>query len=281
MDTQRIEELEITCIGKRYAELRIVNPRAEAHMEKSLGRYGQMQPVVCVAQGAGVELVDGFKRLRAMQKLKRAKLVARVTQELPTRMCKTLIVQLNQRSLSINVLEEALVIASLHREENLKQVEIAALFGRDKSWVSRRLGLEEKLHEEVRTHIRLGLLPQTAGRELIRLPRGNQPEVLACVLAHHLTSRQTAKLVTDLVPRPRYEYPAVLRSPWEVVGDDAPRPYSDLTASLQAMRRNCRQVVARLAAPDDGKPEALIREALTAGEAAVKALKTCILEGWS
>ena len=115
-------------------------------MEKSIRQYGQMQPVMCVAQGDGFELIDGFKRLRAMQKLGRTTLSAQIAVEKPARVCKTLIVQLNQRSLSINELEEALVIASLHREENLKQVEIAVLFGRDKSWVCRRLALVEKLH---------------------------------------------------------------------------------------------------------------------------------------
>jgi ParB/RepB/Spo0J family partition protein len=272
----RIAELEMARIGKRYADLRIVKPRAEAAMEKSMRQCGQIQPVVCVAQGEGFELIDGFKRLRAMQKLGGHALSARVVEEQPARVCKTLMVQLNQRSLSISELEEARVIASLHREENLKQVEIAVLFGRDKSWVSRRLALVELLHEEVEMHIQLGLLPQVCGRELSRLPRGNQAQTLKCVLKHHLTSRQTAKLTRYLLSRPRWEYDVILHSPWEVLGDDSPRPRGDdLAAGLRVMRRCCCRVAERLAGmPLNPQFNELIHEALAAAETAVNALKT-------
>ena len=43
-----------------------------------------------------------------------------------------------------------------------------------KAWVSRRISLIERLCEEVIEHIRLGLCSASIGRELARLPRGNQ-----------------------------------------------------------------------------------------------------------
>ena len=48
-----IEDLAVSAIGTRYAELRIVRPRADAAMEKSIRQYGQMVPAVCVRSGAG------------------------------------------------------------------------------------------------------------------------------------------------------------------------------------------------------------------------------------
>lgn len=272
-----LEEVEIAALGAHYAGLRIVKPRAEAAMEKSIRRHGQMQPVVCVKQADKIEVLDGFKRLRAMQRLGRATLLARIAQDMPPRVCKTLLLQLNQKSQSISPLEEGLVVASLYREDHLAQLEIAVMFGRDKSWVCRRIALAERLHEEVQTHIRLGLLGQVCGRELSRLPRGNQAAALACVLHNRLTSRQTGKLVGHLLTRQRWEYETILRSPWEIpgLGEDAPRIVpEDITTRLRAMRRSCRRVAEWAATPHGSSyPAELVADTLAAGEAAVSALR--------
>jgi len=67
-----------------------------------------------------------------------------------------------------------MILQSLHRDDGLSQIEIATLLGRDKSWVSRRISLIERLADEVRRHLELGLISASVGRELARLPRGNQ-----------------------------------------------------------------------------------------------------------
>ena len=64
------------------------------------------------------------------------------------------------------------------RDDGLTQVEVAELLGRHKSWVCRRLALLEKLGDEVRQDLEVGLLTPTAAREIARLPAGNQSEVL-------------------------------------------------------------------------------------------------------
>ncbi len=270
-----ISELAISEIGQVYGQLRMVKPQAEAAMEKSIRQFGQMQPIVCALQNEQYELIDGFKRYRAIQKLGQSRLKVRIAQPMASRLCKTLMVQLNQQSLSINRMEEALIIQSLHREEKLKQIEIAVLFGRDKSWVCRRLTLVEKVHEEVQKHIMLGLLPMLTGRELSRLPRGNQEQTLACVLKHRLSSRETAKLVEHLIPRPRWEYEAILRSPWEVLAWESPRQRPEFVSSLHAMRKSCLRVKDIISAgPGSERPFELIQETITAGKTAVKALRT-------
>ena len=60
-------------------------------------------------------------------------------------------------------------------------MEAAELLGRHKSWVCRRLALLERLGEEAREDLRLGLLTPTAARSLVRLPVGNQVAVLTCI----------------------------------------------------------------------------------------------------
>jgi ParB/RepB/Spo0J family partition protein len=255
-----IEEIPVSEMGEKYGSLRIVNPRADEAMLQSMQRYGQLTPVVC-AKREGYELIDGFKRLRACQRIGKEALKAKVL-EASERACKAAIIQLN-RLRPIRELEEALVLSSLHREDGLTQTEIAVLLGRHKSWVSRRIALIERLCEEVLDDIRLGLLSATAGRELAKLPRGNQPEIAAALVKHRLSTREAAELVAYLVSRPRWEQDCILASPWEVVGPTQPVPR--LAQQLRALERLGRAVAQgvvrlppedapQLAAPPGGPP---------------------------
>ena len=238
-DSDCIEEIEVSGIGERYGVYRIVSPAADAAMLKSIQRYGQMSQVVCVKAGNGYELIDGFKRLRVFRKLNRPVLQAK-TMEISTRACKAAIIQLNSKGFrSINEMEEALVIQSLHREDRLQQTEIAVLLGRHKSWVSRRISLIERLSEEVQEDIRLGLISVVAGRELAKLPRGNQKAAADAALKHRFSTRETAKLITHLLSRPRWEYEMILWAPWEIIERREPRPRG-FEAKLLAFERICR-----------------------------------------
>lgn len=235
-----IEELAISEIGERYGAYRIVSPRADAAMVKSIRKYGQISPVVCVKGEGGYELIDGFKRLRACRSLNKTTLRAK-RMEVSGRVCKAAIIQLNQSSRSINEMEEALVLQSLHREDGLTQMEIAVLLGRDKSWVSRRISLIERLSEEVQEDIRLGLISVITGRDLAKLPRGNQKEAADTILKRRYTTREAAKLIGYLFSRPRWEYSAILASPWEVVEPRQSRPRG-FGAKLLSLREVCQSV---------------------------------------
>jgi ParB/RepB/Spo0J family partition protein len=222
-----IEEIAVAEIGEKYGVYRIVSPRADAAMVKSMRKYGQITPVVCVKGPGGLELIDGFKRLRACRSLNQTTLRVK-TMEISGRVCKAALIQLNQSGRSINEMEEALVLQSLYREDGLTQIEIAALLGRDKSWVSRRIALMERLSEEVQEDIRLGLIAVITGRELAKLPRGNQ--------------REAAQLIGYLLSRPRWEYRAILAGSWEVVEPREPRPRRGLGAQLLLLREVCQRV---------------------------------------
>jgi len=199
-----------------------------------------MMPVICVKGEGGLELIDGFKRLRACRRLNQTTLRVK-TMGVSGRVCKAAIIQLNGSGRSINEMEEALVLQSLHRDDGLTQVEIAALLGRDKSWVSRRISLIERLSEEVQEDIRLGLISVITGRELAKLPRGNQKEAAQTILKRRYTTREAAKLIGYLLSRPRWEYAAILASPWEVVELRQPRPRG-FGAKLVSFREICQGV---------------------------------------
>jgi ParB/RepB/Spo0J family partition protein len=236
-----IEEIALSEIGEKYGVYRIVSPRADAAMVKSIRKYGQLSPVVCVKGKDGYEMIDGFKRLRACRSLDQTTLRVK-TMEVSGRVCKAALIQLNQSGRSINEMEEALVLHSLHREDGLTQVEIAALLGRDKSWVSRRISLIERLSEEVQEDIRLGLISVITGRDLSKLPRGNQKEAADTILKRRYTTREAAKLIGYLLSRPKWEYSSILASSWEVVEPRPPRPRG-FGAKLVSFREFCQTVL--------------------------------------
>jgi ParB-like chromosome segregation protein Spo0J len=185
-------------------------------------------------------MIDGFKRLRACRRLDQATLRAK-TMEVSGRVCKVAMIQLNQAGRSINEMEEALVVQSLHREDGLAQIEIAALLGRHKSWVSRRISLIERLSEEVQEDIRLGLISVITGRDLAKLPRGNQRDAADALLKRRYTTREAAKLIGYLLSRPEWEYSAILASPWEIVPQRQPRPRG-FGAKLLLLHEICQTV---------------------------------------
>ena len=222
MKDHGVLELALCGIGHRFGSLRLIHPPSDRAMVESMRRYGQLSPVVVApSMEGGYELIDGFKRLRACQKLGLENLRATVL-EGGSRALKAAMIQLNWKARSMGKLEEALVLQSLVHDDGLTQLEIATLLGRHKSWVSRRISLIERLCEEALEEMRLGLLSATLGRELARLPRGNQEAALATIQKYHLTTRESARLVCILLERPRWEGQAILKFPHEILDERSP-----------------------------------------------------------
>ena len=268
------EELGLSDIGQRYGAFRIVTPRADTVMVKSIQKYGQISPVVCVKEEDGYELIDGFKRLRACRRLSKETVRAKVI-EANGRICKAAIIQLNQWGRSISEIEEALVLQSLHREDGLTQIEIAALLGRDKSWVSRRIALIERLSEDVQEDIRLGLISAITGRELAKLPRGNQKEAAHAILKHRFSTREAAKLIGHLLGRPRWEYSAILAGPWEIVQPREPRPrgFGAALVSFREVCQNLSEGYRKCHAEERTRYSSLVDLAISSAEEVVKTLR--------
>jgi ParB-like chromosome segregation protein Spo0J len=220
-------------------------------------------------------MIDGFKRLRAFRRLNQTTLRAK-TMEVSGRVCKVAILQLNGSGRLINEMEEALVVQSLHREDGLTQIEIGVLLGRDKSWVSRRISLIERLSEEVQEDLRLGLIPVMMGRELAKLPRGNQKDAVDAILKRRYSTREAAKLIGYLLSRPRWESSAILASSWEVVEQRQPRPRG-LGAKLLSLHEICQSVSKEFS---QSSPETrrgfslLIERTIGSAEEVVKTLRT-------
>jgi ParB/RepB/Spo0J family partition protein len=191
---ENVLELECQAIGEHYGRYRLHLPEAERAMARSLERYGQLSPVVVCQRQQRYELIDGFKRLGAARTAHISHLSARLL-EADERTAKAAIYGLNRAGGRTRELEEAWIIQALVREDGMSQVEVAELLGRHKSWVCRRLALIERLGPKAKDDLRVGLLTPTAARQVVRLPEGNQAEVLEAIRREALTTAELAGVV--------------------------------------------------------------------------------------
>jgi ParB/RepB/Spo0J family partition protein len=192
---ENLLQLKPEDIGEHYGRYRLHVPEAERAMAKSLKRYGQLSPVVVCRRENRYELIDGFKRLGAVRHLTQIEHLSARLMEADERTVKAAIYGLNRAGGRTRELEEAWIIHALVREDGMSQVEVAELLGRHKSWVCRRLALIERLGAKARDDLRVGLLSPTAARQIVRLPQGNQTEVLDTMRREALAVAELAGVV--------------------------------------------------------------------------------------
>lgn len=213
-----VRDLVLGEIGEHYGRYRLHVPEAERTMARSLVRYGQISPVVVCRRETHYELVDGFKRLGAARTIEGMNRLSARLIEADDRAAKAAIYGLNRAGGRTRELEEAWIVHALVREDGLTQVEVAELLGRHKSWVCRRLALIERLGPEAKDELRVGLLCPTAARQLVRLPEGNQAEVLDVMRREALSSMELTALVDLLLECPgKCQQDFVLANPREAL----------------------------------------------------------------
>jgi hypothetical protein len=233
--------LAVAVLGERYRRYRLPDAEAEAAMARSLRRYGQVAPLVVCLREEVPEVVDGFKRLAAARTLPGLHTLSARLLAADERTAKAAIYGLNRTGRHTQELEEAWIVAALVREDGLSQVEAAEL-----------LALLERLAEEAREDLRLGLLPPTAARALVQLPAGNQVEVLAAARRDRLTTaelRGVVELIRGSAGRAQVEY--VLARPREALAQAqgaGVRPRDPrLSAAGNRVARQLGQVLEQLA----------------------------------
>ncbi|MCP5041660.1 MAG: ParB N-terminal domain-containing protein [bacterium] len=183
-------------LGDRLSALRLRRPEADERMRRSLDGRGQLTAVKAFDDGDVLQLVDGFKRLRAAGRLGWSCLRVRVL-ELDEATATAVIGALHEHR-GLTELEEGWIVRSLCREHGLSQGAVARLMNRHKSWVSRRLLLIEGLDQVVQANVRLGLLSPRSALAVAALPRGNQPQAAELVMGRGMTTRQAEALVRRL-----------------------------------------------------------------------------------
>src|SRR6266436_2466167 len=227
-----VRPLALADLGERYRRYRLSDPAAEEVMARSLRQYGQLTPIVVCLRDGWPELLDGFKRRSAAALLPWPTLSARVV-EADEAQAKAAIYGLNRTGSRPQQLEEAWIVHALVREDGLTQVQAAELLGQHKSWVCRRLALLERLADEAKAELRLGLLAPSLARQLTRLPVGNQAAVLTTVRREALTALEARGLIDLLRGANPEQEQFILTSPREALlqAEGVQGPIRDLRLS--------------------------------------------------
>lgn len=251
--------VEVADLRETHAGLRVLDEGSIRGMRESLLRHGQLMALAAYRPRDSVpgrlEVVDGFKRLRAARELGWMLLRVRVL-PVDAAEAKAAIGILNHGR-GLCELEEAWLVRSLYREDGLRQPQIGRLLGRHKSWVSRRLLLAEGLDEAVQAEVRLGLVAPSTAVAVARLPRCNQRAAADAVMKRGLTKPQTEHLVAEVLARPESERTmalsdAVARVPESATPQSGRRrqpertPAQWMMADIGALTQVCARLQARL-----------------------------------
>lgn len=222
-------------LGDHFRRYRLRVPQAVQAMVQSLRRWGQCAPIVATVRQEKPQVLDGFTRWEAAQQVRgMTTLLVRLI-VVDDQRAKAAIYGLNQTGRRPYELEEAWLVQSLVREDGLSQSEVAELLGRHKSWVCRRLALLEKLADDVRQELEVGLVTPSAAREIARLPAGNQSEVLDVSRREALNNEELGGVVRLLLGSVTAEQKLfVLTKPREALGQAGAVPQEGWDPRLSA-----------------------------------------------
>ena len=185
-------ELEYHQLDLRYETLRRRDPRRERQILASIGTQGQVCPVVVLpAEGGRYILLDGYKRLRALERL-RYDTVHAMLWELKEP--EALLLEALMRGTQVaSPLDQGWLLVELGSRFGMGLEELGRRFDRTPSWVSRRLALVRDLPSSIQDLVRLGkLTPDTAMKVLVPLSRDNAqdaPRFAEAIIQAHLSTR--------------------------------------------------------------------------------------------
>ena len=174
----------------------------QSHLEglvSSIREAGLLEPVVvCAIKGEDeYRILSGHYRIRAVRRLKHKQILCREV-KCDERLAAIIYCTSNLLTRGLSAIEESFMISRLvSSEEKFTMTEIGNIWGRSKSWVSRRLGLITQLEPRLRKEIGNGYLSPRIAQELARLPQGNDQErVLKIIRKEYMNKDDAAKLVS-------------------------------------------------------------------------------------
>jgi len=193
-------QLEFHQLELRYQRLKAVRPEPERRLLASLAEVGQQVPIVVVpgtAEGSFV-VIDGYKRMRALQRLSRDTVGASCWSGEEAEAL--IVTRLMQTAEPETALEQSWLLAELRARFAFSLQELARRFGHSLSWVSRRLALVGELPEEIQERVRRGEIgAHGAAKYLVPLARANRQvcvELMEAIGTTRLSSRDLGILYT-------------------------------------------------------------------------------------
>jgi len=163
-------QLEFHQLDRRLESLRVRHPARQRRLLASLAESGQQTPVIVIETGDRYLVIDGHKRIAALQQLGRDTVEAVVWQMSEA---DALVLE---RSLRMSgpetALEQGWLLQEMESRLGCSIEELARRFDRSSNWVANRLALVETLPESVQQLVREGKIAATlAMRYLVPVAR--------------------------------------------------------------------------------------------------------------
>lgn len=266
-------DLELHQMDRRFEALRIADAAQEARLAASLATDGQHHPVLVVEDSAGrYVLIDGYRRVRALERLGRDTVTALVLSCDET--TALILGHRLARGRRHEALEEGWLLHELIELRGVSARQVATELGRTPSWVSRRLALAKALPASVQQRVRTGAVgAHAAAKYLVPLARANSAHcerLAAGISTERLTTRQVAVLYTawragDATQRERIvDAPmlylrahAAVTLPMEIAKD---APVTRLLRDLEMLAGACWRTRTRMREVHAGSPDLPARD---------------------
>jgi ParB/RepB/Spo0J family partition protein len=250
-------EVEFHQLDLRYETLRRRAPEQEKRLLGSLALVGQQTPIIVVGDSGRLVVVDGYKRVRALKRLK-------VDTVLATRWdldeAEALILErLMRASGGDDAFEQGWLLRDLEQRFGLSHHELARRFDKSQSWVSRRLALIEQLPVELQQRVQSGqLVPHAAMKYLVPMARANRAAALQLIETlgqRRPSSRQMGALYGAWLCGDPQQRERLLADPWLFLraqeearrkDDDDKPPGRQILADLGGIAALSRRSSARL-----------------------------------
>lgn len=252
--------LEFHQLDLRYAEIRSGDAKKEKRLLASLAEHGQQAPVIVVRgepEGRYI-LVDGYKRVRALKKLKHDSINAVLW---PLGESDALLLERIMRLEPCDsALEQGMFLWLLCESFGLVPAELAKRLDRSQSWVSRRMGLSAALPDEVLSLVRDGrVCAHAAERYFVPLARAKKEDCTAFAAAV-TTEKRSVRDIGELyraftsgnaqLKALVLKDPSVFLKAQREASKEKPKPPADLVLQeLDIVAAVCRRIVRRMGEP--------------------------------
>lgn len=164
-------DVDLHRLELRHDDLRIRDSARRRRLMASVAEIGQQVPVVVVAEGERLVLIDGYLRIEALRRLHRDRAAATAW---PVSEPEALLQHRHLSGSRHTAIEDGWLLARL-RAHGLSLDELARRLCHSKSWVSRRLALLDDLASAAQAAVRAGTVPPHAAMKyLVPLARANR-----------------------------------------------------------------------------------------------------------
>lgn len=189
-------QLEFHQLDRRLESLRVRHPARLRRLIASLAESGQQTPIIVIEQAGRYLVIDGHKRIAALEQLGRDTVEAVVWEMSEV---EALVLERSLRtSAPESAIEQGWLLTEMENRLGCSIEELARRFDRSKTWVASRLALVEALPQSVQQLVREGkIAAPVAMRYLVPVARISveQCQRMAEVFATQAwTARQAGEL---------------------------------------------------------------------------------------